>query len=52
MFTAAAVLDQVARGHITVDTLVVDVVPADRRPRHLAAEVTVHHLLVPHLRDR
>ena len=45
MFTAAAVLDQVARGHITVDTPVVDVVPADRRPRHLAAEVTVHHLL-------
>ena len=45
MLTAAAVLDQVARGRVTVDTPIVEVVPADRRPRHLAAEVTVHHLL-------
>lgn len=45
MFTAVAVLDQVARGRVTVETPVVDVVPADRRPRHLAADVTVHHLL-------
>ena len=45
MFTATAVLDQVAQGRITVTTPVVDVVPADRRPRHLTADVTVHHLL-------
>jgi CubicO group peptidase (beta-lactamase class C family) len=45
MLTATAVLDQVARGRVTVRTPVVDVVPPDRRPRHLAAEVTVHHLL-------
>ena len=45
MMTAAAVLDQVAHGRVTVQTPVVDVVPADRRPRHLSADVTVHHLL-------
>ncbi|WP_395729209.1 serine hydrolase domain-containing protein [Nakamurella sp.] len=45
MFTAAAVLDQVARGRVTVHTPVVDVVPSDRRPRHLSTDVTVHHLL-------
>ena len=45
MLTAAAVLDQVAQGRVTVQTPVVDVVPPDRRPRHLAADVTVHHLL-------
>jgi len=45
MFTAAAVLDQVAQGRVGVRTPVVDVVPSDRRPRHLAAGVTVHHLL-------
>lgn len=45
MFTAAAVLDQVAQGHLTVSTPIVEVVPPDRRPRELAADVTVHHLL-------
>ena len=45
MLTAAAVLDQVARGVLAVQTPVVDVVPPDRRPRHLRADVTVHHLL-------
>lgn len=45
MFTAVAVLDQVAQGRVTVDTPVVDVVPPDRRPRHLSGDVTVHHLL-------
>jgi len=45
MLTAVAVLDQVAQGRITVQTPVVELVPAARRPRHLAAEVTVHHLL-------
>ena len=45
MLTAAAVLDQAAQGRITLKTPVIDVVPPDRRPRHLAADVTVHHLL-------
>ena len=45
MLTAAAVLDQVAQGRVAVQTPVVDVVPPDRRPRDLAADVTVHHLL-------
>jgi CubicO group peptidase (beta-lactamase class C family) len=45
MFTAAAVLDQVAQGTVTIGTPVVEVVPADRRPRSLSADVTVHHLL-------
>lgn len=45
MLTATAVLDQVAQGRVTVRTPVVDVIPSDRRPRHLSAEVTVHHLL-------
>lgn len=45
MFTAAAVLDQVAQGVLDVQTPVVDVVPSDRRPRHLRADVSVHHLL-------
>jgi CubicO group peptidase (beta-lactamase class C family) len=45
MFTAASVLDQVAQGRVTVSTPVVDIVPADRRPRHLSPDVTVHHLL-------
>ncbi|MET0864965.1 MAG: serine hydrolase domain-containing protein, partial [Nakamurella sp.] len=45
MMTAVAVLDQVAQGRVTVGTPVVEVVPAARRPRDLAADVTVHHLL-------
>jgi CubicO group peptidase (beta-lactamase class C family) len=45
MLTAAAVLDQVAQGKVTVATPVVEVVPADHRPRSLSADVTVHHLL-------
>jgi len=45
MLTATAVLDQVAQGRLAVHTPVVDVVPPDRRPRHLSADVTVHHLL-------
>lgn len=45
MLTAAAVLDQVAHGRVTAQTPVVDVIPADRRPRHLSGDVTVHHLL-------
>ena len=45
MLTAAAVLDQVAQGRVAVGTPAVEVVPPARRPRHLAADVTVHHLL-------
>ena len=45
MLTAVAVLDQVAQGRVTVGTPVVELVPSDRRPRQLAADVTVHHLL-------
>lgn len=45
MLTAAAVLDQVAQGRVTVTTPVVEVIPPERRPRHLADDVTVHHLL-------
>jgi len=45
MLTAAAVLDQVVLGSVTVHTPIVEVVPTDRRPRHLTADVTVHHLL-------
>lgn len=45
MFTAAAVLDQVAQGRVALTTPVAEVVPPERRPRQLAPEVTVHHLL-------
>ena len=45
MLTATAVLDQVAQDRVTLSTPVVEVVPPDRRPRHLTADVTVHHLL-------
>ncbi len=45
MLTAVAVLDQIACGRMGLATPVVDVVPPDRRPRQLAADVTVHHLL-------
>ena len=45
MLTAVAVLDQVAQGRLAPATPVVEVVPPERRPRALAPEVTVHHLL-------
>lgn len=45
MFTAVAVVDQVAAGRLTFDTPVVDVLPPERRPSTLLPEVTVHHLL-------
>lgn len=44
-FTAAAVLTCVGRGELGVHDRVVDVLPADRRPRTLDEGVTVHHLL-------
>ena len=44
-FTAAAVLTCVGRGELGVHDRVVDVLPADRRPRTMSDQVTVHHLL-------
>jgi CubicO group peptidase (beta-lactamase class C family) len=45
MFTAVAVIDQVASGRLAFDTRVVDVLPPQRRPSTLLPEVTLHHLL-------
>jgi CubicO group peptidase (beta-lactamase class C family) len=45
MFTAVAVADLVRQGALSFDTPVVDILPADRRPATLRADVTVHHLL-------
>jgi CubicO group peptidase (beta-lactamase class C family) len=44
-FTAAAVLTCVGRGELGVHDRVVDVLPAERRPRTLDEAVTVHQLL-------
>lgn len=44
-FTAAAVLSCVRDGLLAVGDRVVDVLPAERRPRTLDPAVTVHHLL-------
>ena len=52
MFTAVTIADLVTAGAVTFETPVVDVLPPDRRPSTLLPEVTVHHLLVPHLGDR
>ncbi|MGZ5403162.1 MAG: serine hydrolase domain-containing protein [Nocardioides sp.] len=45
MFTAAAVLSCVRDGLLEVGDRVVDLLPADRRPRTMVEDVTVHHLL-------
>lgn len=45
MFTAAAVLACVRDGLLVPGDRVVDLVPPERRPRTMAEEVTVHHLL-------
>lgn len=45
MFTAATVLALARDGRLAVDDLVVDLLPAARRPRTMAAEVSLHHLL-------
>ena len=45
MFTAVAVADLVASGHLRFEDRVVDVLPPDCRPSTLLPEVTVHHLL-------
>ena len=44
-FTAAAVLSCVRDGLLATGDRVVDVLPAERRPRTMAAQVTIHHLL-------
>ena len=44
-YTAAAVLSCVRDGLLAVGDRVVDVLPAERRPRTLDPAVTVHHLL-------
>lgn len=45
MFTAATVLSLVRDGRVAAHARVVDVLPEHRRPRTMADEVTVHHLL-------
>lgn len=45
MFTAVAIVDLAARGLLTTDSPVVDVLPPERRPRTLRADVTIAHLL-------
>ena len=45
MFTACAVVSLVRDGLVAFEAPVVDVLPADRRPRSLLPAVTVHHLL-------
>ncbi len=45
MFTAVTVADLVGDGTLSFDALVVDVLPANRRPSTLLPEVSVHHLL-------
>jgi len=45
MYTAAAVLSCVRDGLLAVTDRIVDVLPAERRPRTLDSAVTVHHLL-------
>lgn len=43
--TALTVVDCAARGEVGLHDRLVDVLPAERRPRHLRDDVTVHHLL-------
>jgi CubicO group peptidase (beta-lactamase class C family) len=45
MFTAVTVADQVRAGRLRFDTPVVEILPPDRRPSTLRADVTVAHLL-------
>jgi len=45
MFTAAAVLSCVRDGLLAPGDRVVDLVPAERRPRTMSVDVSVHHLL-------
>lgn len=43
--TAVAALRLVDRGAVTLETLVVDLLPAEERPTTLRPQVTLHHLL-------
>lgn len=45
IFTAVGLLDAAGRGEVGVHDRVIDVLPPDRRPSTLRADVTVHHLL-------
>jgi CubicO group peptidase (beta-lactamase class C family) len=45
MFTACTVVSLVREGLVAFETPIVDVLPADRRPRSLLPSVTLHHLL-------
>jgi CubicO group peptidase (beta-lactamase class C family) len=45
MFTAVAIADLVRQSALDFDTPVVNILPVDRRPATLRADVTVHHLL-------
>ncbi len=45
MFTAVATADLVRQGALGFHTPVVNILPSDRRPATLRADVTVHHLL-------
>src|SRR4051794_16640561 len=45
LFTAVALVRLIERGNAALGTRVVDVLPADRRPRTLDQRVTLEHLL-------
>jgi CubicO group peptidase (beta-lactamase class C family) len=45
MFTAVAIADLVAAGRLDFATPLIELLPPERRPSTLLAEVTVHHLL-------
>lgn len=45
MFTAIGVLDAAGRGELSLDSAIVDVLPADKRPSTIRDDVMVHHLL-------
>lgn len=45
MFTAIGILDAAGRGEVSLDSRVVDVLPAGKRPSTIRDDVLVHHLL-------
>ena len=44
-FTAVSICRLVDRGAVALDTPVIEVLPAERRPTKMSPDVTVHHLL-------
>ena len=52
LFTAVAVVRLVERGLVTLDARAVDLLPEDRRPSGLAADVTLEHLKPKDLEGR